>query len=125
LTIKERRYSNRFQGASLKLELSPYRWLGFKREKYPALVTNFAVGGAAISTPLKLKIGQKVIVTILSEHHNIKQLPAEVVRFDGKEVDYHYGLHFRFNQIPETASNNALFVLKQIENALKQNVLVN
>ncbi len=125
MTTKERRFSDRYQGANLKLELSPWRWLSFKREKHPALVTNFAVGGAAISTPLKLKIGQKVIVTILSEHHNIKQLPAEVVRFDGKEVDYHYGLNFRFSQIPETASNNALFVLKQIENTLKQNVLVN
>lgn len=125
MTTKERRFSDRYQGASLKLELSPRYWFGIKKVKHPALVTNFALGGAAITTPLKLKIGQRIQISILSEHHNIKQLPAEVVRFDGKEVDYHYGVRFSFSKVPETASNNALFVLKQIENTLRQNILVN
>jgi len=125
LTTKERRFSDRYQGASLKFELSPRYWFGLKKQKHPALVTNFAVGGAAISTPLKLKIGQRIQVSILSEFHNIKQVPAEVVRFDGKEVDYHYGVRFSFSRVPETASSNALFVLKQIETALRQNILVN
>lgn len=125
MTTKERRFSDRYQGASLKLELTPKYWFGLSKQKHPALVTNFALGGAAISTQLKLKIGQKIIISILSEHHNIKHLPVEVIRFDGKDVDYHYGIRFSFTQVPETASNNALFVLKQIENALRQNVLLN
>jgi hypothetical protein len=125
LITKERRFSDRFQSTSLKLEICPFRWFGFNREKHPTLVTNFAVGGAAISTPLKLKVGQKLVVTILSEHHNIKQLPAEVVRYEGKEVDFHYGIRFSFHKIPDTASKNALFVLKQIEDTLRQNVLLN
>jgi hypothetical protein len=120
LITKERRFSDRYQGARLKFELQPRYWFGLKKEKQPALVTNFAVGGAAITTPIKLKIGQRIQVTILSEFHNIRQLPAEIVRYDGKEVDYHYGVRFSFSKLPEIASNNTLFILKQIELALCQ-----
>jgi len=121
LTAKDRRFSDRYEGASLKLELRPRFWFGLKKEKSPALVTNFAVGGIAIITPLKLKLGQVIHVTLLSEFHNIRQLPAEVVRIDGKDMEYRYryGLRFNFNQLPETASNNTLFLLKQIEIAIR------
>jgi hypothetical protein len=121
LTVNDRRFSDRYEGASLKLELRPRFWFGLKKEKSPALVTNFAVGGIAIITPLKLKLGQIIHVTLLSEFHNIRQLPAEVVRIDGKDMEYRYryGLRFNFNQLPETASNNTLFLLKQIEIAIR------
>ncbi len=121
MTAKDRRFSDRYEGASLKLELRPRFWFGLKKEKSPALVTNFAVGGIAIITPLKLKLGQVIHVTLLSEFHNIRQLPAEVVRIDGKDMEYRYryGLRFNFNQLPETASNNTLFLLKQIEIAIR------
>jgi len=121
LTAKDRRFSDRYEGASLKLELRPRFWFGLKKEKSPALVTNFAVGGIAIITPLKLKLGQVIHVTLLSEFHNIRQLPAEVVRIDGKDMEYRYryGLRFNINQLPETASNNTLFLLKQIEVAIR------
>lgn len=120
MITKERRFSDRYQGASLKFELQPKYWFGLKKEKQQALVTNFAVGGAAITTPEKLKIGQRIQVTILSEFHNVRQLPAEVVRYDGKEVDYRYGVRFSLGKLPEIASNNTLFILKQIELALRQ-----
>ena len=121
MTVNDRRFSDRYEGASLKLELRPRFWFGLKKEKSPALVTNFAVGGIAIITPLKLKLGQVIHVTLLSEFHNIRQLPAEVVRIDGKDMEYRYryGLRFNFNQLPETASNNTLFLLKQIEIAIR------
>ncbi|OUS35848.1 hypothetical protein A9R00_11855 [Oleispira antarctica] len=121
MTAKDRRFSDRYEGASLKLELRPRFWFGLKKEKSPALVTNFAVGGIAIITPLKLKLGQVIHVTLLSEFHNIRQLPAEVVRIDGKDMEYRYryGLRFNINQLPETASNNTLFLLKQIEVAIR------
>ena len=121
MTVNDRRFSDRYEGASLKLELRPRFWFGLKKERSPALVTNFAVGGIAIITPLKLKLGQIIHVTLLSEFHNIRQLPAEVVRIDGKDMEYRYryGLRFNFNQLPETASNNTLFLLKQIEIAIR------
>jgi hypothetical protein len=122
LITKERRFSDRYLGASLKLELQPRYWFGLKKEKHPALVTNIAAGGAAITTPLKLKIGQEIQVTILSEFHNIRQLPAEIVRYNGKQVDYKYGIRFNFEKLPEIASNNARFILKEIERALKQSL---
>jgi hypothetical protein len=122
LITKERRFSDRYLGASLKLELQPRYWFGLKKEKHPALVTNFITGGAAITTPLKLKIGQRIQVTILSEFHSIRQLPAEIVRYDGKQVDYQYSVRFHFEKLPEIASNNTRFVLKQIERALEKSL---
>ncbi len=119
MITKERRFSDRHQGADLKFELQTQYWFGLKKEKHPALVTNFAAGGAAITTPLKLKIGQRIQVTILSEFHNIRQLPAEIVRYDGKEVDYHYGVRFSLGKLQKVASNNTLFILKQIERTLR------
>ncbi|MFT7409758.1 MAG: hypothetical protein ACI9EX_000332 [Oleispira sp.] len=120
MITKERRFSDRYLGASLTLELQPRYWFGLKKEKHPALVTNFATGGAAITTPLKLNIGQRVQVSILSEFHNIRQLQAEIVRYDGRHVDYKYVVRFHFEKLPEIARNNTLFVLKQIERALKR-----
>lgn len=122
MITKERRFSDRYLGASLKLELQPRYWFGLKKEKQPALVTNFATGGAAITTPLRLKIGQRIQVTILSEFHNIRQLPAEIVRYDGKQADYQYGVRFHFEKLPEIACNNTRFVLKQIERALERSL---
>lgn len=125
MITKERRFSDRYLGASLKLELQPSYWFGLKKEKHPALVTNFSSSGAAITTPLKLKIGQRIQVTILSEFHNIRQLPAEIVHYDGKQVDYRYGVRFNFSKFPEVASNSTQFILKQIEHALCQTLSPN
>lgn len=122
MITKERRFSDRYLGASLKLELQPRYWFGLKKEKHPALVTNFATGGASITTPLKLKVGQRIQVTILSEFHNIRQLPAEIVRYDGKQVDYKYGVRFNFEKLPEIASNSTRFLLKEIERALERSL---
>lgn len=122
MTTKERRFGDRYQGASLKLELHPKYWFGLKKEKHPALITNFAVGGAAITTPVRLKIGQRIEVTILSEFHKIRQLPAEIVRYDGKEVDYRYGVRFSLEKLPKLASSNTAFLLEQIELALHQSL---
>ncbi|HCM06620.1 MAG TPA: hypothetical protein DIC30_11500 [Oceanospirillales bacterium] len=125
MTTKDRRFSDRYEGANLKLELRPNYWFGLKKQKSQALVTNFAIGGINIITPLKLKIGQRIHVTLLSEFHNIRQLPAEIVRFDGKDSEYRYryGLRFNFNKLPETASNNTLFLLKQIELAIRNTLI--
>ena len=73
-------------------------------------------------TPLRLKVGQKLQITILSEHHNLKAVPAEVVRYDGKQVDFRYGLKFNLSNLPQTANQNVLFILKQLEQSL-QNTL--
>jgi len=126
LTAKDRRFNERYEGANLKLELRPRYWFGLKKGKSPALVTNFAVGGIAIITPLKLKVGQVIHVTLLSEFHNLRQLPAEVVRFDGKGTDYRYqyGLRFNFNKLPKTASSNTTFLLEQIELTLRQSLVI-
>lgn len=125
MTAKDRRFSDRYEGSRLKLELRPCYWFGLKKAKSPALIINFAVGGVAIMTPLKMKLGEKIHVTLLSEFHNIRQLPAEVIRFDGKDADhrYRYGLRFNFSKLPETASNNTLFLLKQIEIAIKHTLV--
>jgi hypothetical protein len=119
---KERRFGDRYLGAGLKFELQSRYWFGLKKGTQPALVTNFSTGGAAIATPLKLKIGQRIQVTILSEYHNIRQLPAEIVRYNGKGADYHYIIRFNFGKLPEVASNNTVLILRQIELTLRKSL---
>ena len=122
MIVPERRFSDRYAGAELKMEIRPLGLFGRPKEKHPALVSNFAIGGVAIMTPLRLKVGQKLQITILSEHHNLKAVPAEVVRYDGKQVDFRYGLKFDLGNLPQTANQNVLFILKQLEQSL-QNTL--
>jgi hypothetical protein len=119
---KERRFGDRYLGAGLKFELQSRYWFGLKKEKKTALVTDFSTGGAAITTPLKLKIGQRVQVTILSEYHKIRQLPAEIVRYNGKNAGYHYSIRFNFSKLPEVASNNTVLILRQIELTLRKSL---
>jgi hypothetical protein len=119
---KERRFSDRYPGAGLKFELQSRYWFGLKKEKQTALVTDFSTGGAAITTPLKLKVGQRVQVAILSEYHNIRQLPAEIVRCNGKSTDYHYSICFHFGKLPKVASNNMVLILRQIERSLRKSL---
>ena len=116
---KERRFHERYEGADLKMEICPLGWFGREKDKHPALVNNFALGGVGIVCPMKLKIGQKVVVTLLSEYHNLKSIPAEVVRFDGKHLDYRYGLKFNLSMLPEAANENVHFILEQMEAHLK------
>ena len=125
MTAPERRFSERYAGAELKMEIRTLGLFGRPKEMHPALVSNFAVGGAAIMTPLKLKIGQKLKITLLSEFHNLKSVPAEVIRCDGKQVDFRYGLKFNLSDLPETSLNSATFVLQQIEETLKNSLVKN
>ena len=125
MTAPERRFSDRYAGADLKMEIRPLGLFGRAKEMHPALVSNFAVGGVAIMTPLKLKVGQKLRITLLSEYHNLKSVPAEVIRYDGKQVDFRYGLKFNLSQLPQTSTDNVLFILKQIERTLKDSLSKN
>ena len=115
----ERRISPRYQGNELKLEISPLSWLGKKKTSSAALITNFARGGLAITTATKIKVGQPLLLSLLSEHHTLKQIPAEVVRFNGIQVDYLYSVKFRLDHLAPTARENACFVLAQIEHSVK------
>jgi hypothetical protein len=119
---KERRFGDRYLGAGLKFELQSRYWFGLKKEKQTALVTDFSTGGAAITTPLKFEIGQRFQVTILSEYHKIRQLPAEIVRCNGKSAGYHYSIRFNFGKLPEVASNNTVLILRQIELTLRKSL---
>ena len=125
VTLPERRFSDRYEGAELKLEVRPLGLFGRPKDAHPALVSNFAVGGVAIVTPLRLKIGQKIQITLLSEHHNLKSVPAEVIRYDGKQVDFRYGLKFNLASLPQTANQNVLFILQQMELSLKNALILN
>lgn len=122
MSVKDRRFSDRYNGSRLKLEISRLNWFGRPKDKHPALISNFAIGGVAIITPLKLKVGQQLQLTLKGEFHNLTQVPAEVVRFDGKDSIYQYGIKFSLGHMPQTASQNVLFILKQMESTLRDSL---
>lgn len=119
---KERRIDDRTLAGDLKFELQTRYWFGLINPIQIVEVSNFSVNGAAIVTPIKLKMGQRLYINILSEFHSIKHIPAEVVRCDNKREDYHYGIVFNINKLPDIASKNALHVLENVQQALSQSL---
>lgn len=120
MTIEEHRLSKQDSESNRKpiiLELSLKHWYGVKKSNYSATLTRFIFEGAIITTQLKLKVGQNVHLTILSEHHTIRQLPAEVIHIEEDQANYRYGLRFNFSKFPEVARKNIQFILQQIENS--------
>lgn len=120
MTIEERRLSHQASESDIKpirLELSLKYWYGVKKSSYPATLTRFLFEGVIITTQLKLKVGQHVHLTILSEQHTIKELPAEVIHIEEDQANYRYGLRFNYAKFSEVARKNIQFILQKIENS--------
>ncbi len=122
MITNERRIDTRTLAGGLKFELQTRYWFGLINPLQIVEVSNFSINGAAIVTPIKLKMGQRLYINILSEFHSIKRIPAEVVRCNTKREDYHYGIRFNINKLPDIASKNALHVLDNIQYALNQSL---
>lgn len=122
MITNERRNEIRTLAGSLKFELQTRYWFGLINPLQIVEVTNFSINGAAIVTPIKLRMGQRLFINIISEFHSIKRIPAEVIRCNNKREDYHYGIRFNINKLPIIASKNALHVLENIQHALSQSI---
>ncbi|MDK2777932.1 MAG: PilZ domain-containing protein [Pseudomonadota bacterium] len=115
----ERRFRERYNASPLKLEIRKLGWFGQPKKMHQAIARDFAIGGVAIVTPLKLKPGQKLLVSIENNDHRLQAIPAVVMRSEPLEGDYLCALKFSMGQLPETASRGAYTVLQRLEGSLK------
>jgi len=117
---KERRFRQRYDAAALKLEIRAINLLGQPGKRHRAIVRNFSLGGVSILSPLKMREGKKLLLSITSDDHSLQAIPASVIRAEAKDGDYLYAIKFSMGQIPEAASRGAYTVLQRLEVSLKQ-----
>jgi len=115
----ERRFRQRYDASPLKLEIRQLNWFGRPKKAHQAIGRDFALGGIAIVTPLKLKPGQRLLLTLENLHHRLQSIPATVIRCEAVEGDYLCAVKFALGQLPEPASRGAYTILQHLENTLK------
>lgn len=116
----ERRFRQRYDASPLKLEIRQLNWFGQPKKAHHAIGRDFALGGIAIITPLKLKPGQRLLLTLENVHHRLQAIPATVVRCEPVEADYLCALKFSLGQLPEPASRGVYTILQRLETTLKE-----
>ncbi len=116
----ERRFRQRYDASPLKLEIRRLNWFGRPKKAHHAIGRDFALGGIAIITPLKLKPGQRLLLTLENMHHRLQSVPAVVVRSEMIEADYLCALKFAIGELPEPASRGVYTILKRLETTLKE-----
>lgn len=119
-TASERRFNQRFDAAALKVDVLPVKWFGITTKKYSAIAKNFSLGGISIVSEHKLKVDQKVLVSLGCDNHRLQAIPMLVNRCVENNNEYDISLQFNLGDLPNAARTAAFYVLKSIENELKQ-----
>ena len=116
----ERRFRQRYDASPLKLEIRQLGWFGRPKKAHHAIGRDFALGGIAIITPLKLKPGKRLLLTLENKDHRLQAVPATVVRTEATQGDYLCALKFAIGELPESASRGVYTILQRLENTLKE-----
>lgn len=119
-TSNERRFRQRYDDATLKIEVCPVGWFGITRKKKKAFALDFSLGGISIVCESKFKPEQKVLVTLGCDMHCLQAVPMQVIRCTEKNKEFILALQFNLGDLPEAARTAAYAVLKSIESELKQ-----
>ncbi|MAY15907.1 MAG: hypothetical protein CMI06_11285 [Oceanospirillaceae bacterium] len=115
----ERRFRQRYDASPLKLEIRMLNLFGRPKKAHMAIARDFAIGGIAIISPLKMKVGKRLLISIESRDHRLQAIPAVIIRAEASGGDYLYALKFAMGQLPEVASRGAYTVLQRLEVSLK------
>lgn len=115
----ERRFRQRYAAAPLKLEVRQLNMLGRAGRRHLAIARNFSLGGVSMISPIKIKPGKPILISLTSDSHSLQRIPATVVRAERKNGEFIYAVKFSMGSIPEAASRGAYSVLQKLEDALK------
>jgi hypothetical protein len=116
--VTERHFSQRYDAAPLKLELYQRSWLGQWQAPHHAMALEITLGGVSILSPLKLRIGQHLLISLGNRHHSLQQVTAEVIQKSPQGRDFLYGLKFDFSRQSDNSRQSAETLLKLILNNL-------
>ena len=107
--------------SSVKVALRPTYW--FARKKL-AKIESCSTDSATIVSLSKLKVGQKITLSIISEFLYLRHISAEIVaaniNFDPKENAHKYKIRFMFDKVPKTASDTLKNMLFQVDKTISQ-----
>ena len=118
MQTKEKRFQPRYDASPLKLEVRPIGWLGVTGKMHRAIARDFALGGIAIISPIKMKLGKQVLLTLENKDHRLDSIPAQIVRIEQDRGDYVYALEFVLNDLSDSASYVTHNVLQKLEFSL-------
>lgn len=123
MTTVERRYRKRFTAAPLRVLFCRCRWWGRERRYHDAFALDFAAGGMAIRSTIKMKEGTQLLLTLENSNHRLLDVPATVARVEQQEQEYLYGIKFTMGKLPDSSSRSAYSILQHLERSLKPNVI--
>ncbi|WP_221796910.1 PilZ domain-containing protein [Oceanobacter mangrovi] len=111
---RERRFAPRYDAAPLQVELQCRRLLGGWQAPHRAIGIDIARGGLAILSPLKLKSGSRVRLSLGNRHLRLHQVPARILRQTSRGSDFIYGISFELDDLPASARQSADEILAQL-----------
>ena len=120
MSDSERRFRQRYDAAPLKIDLRVINVFGRAGKRHEAIARDFSTGGVSIITPLKMKPGKRLIVSLTSDDHSLQAIPAEILRTEKNHDHYIYALRFTMEQMPEAACRGADTVLQRLASTLQQ-----
>lgn len=107
--------------SSVNIALKSTYWLAKKKH---AKIESCSADSATIVSPSKLKVGQKITLSITSEFLCLRHLSAEIVAanisFDPKESAHKYKIRFIFDKVPKIASDTIKNMLLQVDKTISQ-----
>lgn len=116
---RDQRFRQRYNASPLTLEIRPVNWFGVGGKIHKAVGRNFSIGGISIISPLKLKVGKRLLASLSTANHSLHSVPVTVLRIEEQKDDYIYALKFNMGELSDIASHSAYSVLKQLEESLK------
>ena len=116
----ERRFRKRYDAAPLKLEISKLNLFGRAGKRHQAIARDFSLGGVSIVSPIKMKAGKDLLISLTSDDHSLQSVPATVIRAEQQDGDFVYAIKFSMGKIPEAASRGAYTILQRLEINLRE-----
>lgn len=100
---------------SLSVEVQKRYFLGITGRPIEVKAYRFSTKGIAIISPKKFKLGQHIVLKITCGNHTLKSIPAIIVNTTVATTEYHYGVLFTLNDLPNSMTQMAKAILHKLE----------
>lgn len=114
----ERRRHQRRDANGLGIEIRRRNWLGRWQKPHHAIGLNLSPSGLAILSPVKLRVGQTLLLSIGNRHQRLQALPAVVIHVEPRDGDFIYGLKIHLDDLGQNARQSYDTVLQLIQDSV-------
>ena len=116
---KERRFSQRYDAAPLKVEVRIKKLFWGWHPPHQAIGVDIAHGGIAILSPLKIRTGKRLLLSLGNQTHRLNSVPAVILRQTARDGDFVYGVRFELDPLGPKARASAEVVLQRLLDTLQ------